>query len=126
MKPGENDRVKQTGEQRTMNRITTFATALLLLTGSAALADDHKTTVRKERAQRQEKRIDKGVENGSLTKREEVKLEAKEASLRREARQDKRDGGGMTKAEKVKINAKQNKLSREIYKDKHDAQVQKK
>ena len=66
------------------------------------------------------------MENGSLTKREEVKLEAKEASLRREARQDKRDGGGMTKAEKVKINAKQNKLSREIYKDKHDAQVQKK
>lgn len=109
-----------------MNRILTITITGLLLTGGAIRADDHKTTVRKERAERQEKRIDKGVANGSLTKREEIKLEAKEAALRREARQDKRDGVGMTKAEKVKINAKQNKLSREIYKDKHDAQVQKK
>ena len=108
-----------------MNRILTLTTALLL-TGSVIWADDHKTAVRKERAQRQEKRIDQGVEDGSLTKREEIKLESKEAALRREARQDKRDGGGMTKAEEVKINAKQNKLSREIYKAKHDAQVQKK
>ena len=109
-----------------MNRIWTFASTAMLLAGSIVWADDQKTTVRKERAQRQEKRIDKGVENGSLTKREEIKLESKEAALRREARQDKRDGGGMTKAEKVKINAKQNKLSREIYKEKHDALVQKK
>lgn len=109
-----------------MNRSMTLTTALLLMTGSAVFADDHRTTVRKERSQRQEKRIEKGVENGSLTKKEEIKLESKEAALRREARQDKRDGGGMTAAEKAKINAKQNKLSREIYKDKHDAQVQKK
>lgn len=102
--------------------------AVLSLSGVSAAQEETKDrkTVRGKRMENQQKRIKEGVKEGSLTKREAVKLEAREAALASEARKDRKDGGGMTTKEKVKINAKQNKLSTEIYKEKHDAQTKKK
>lgn len=101
--------------------------ALLSVSGPAAAQEETKDrkTVRGKRMENQQKRIKEGVKEGSLTKREAVKLEAKEAALASEARKDRKDGGGMTAKEKAKINARQNKLSTEIYKEKHDAQTKK-
>ena len=76
----------------------------------------------KVRQKNQQKRINQGVKSGELTKKEVLKIEAKEAKLHREIRKDRRDGGGLTPKERAKINKKQNKLSKEIYKDKHDKQ----
>ncbi|MFN7936596.1 MAG: hypothetical protein U0R19_24960 [Bryobacteraceae bacterium] len=99
-----------------------------LLCSSAALAQDEtkdRKTVRGKRMEKQQERIKEGVKDGSLTKREAAKLEAKEAAIAAEARKDRKDGGGMTKKEKAKINAKQNNVSQDIYKEKHDKQTKK-
>ena len=80
----------------------------------------------KEREKRQQQRIDDGVSDGELTKKEALKLEKKEAKLHREIQKDRRDGKGLTKKERAKIHAKQDKLSRQIAKQKHDKQKRKK
>ncbi|MBL8178376.1 MAG: hypothetical protein JNK48_27115 [Bryobacterales bacterium] len=104
----------------------TALSALLFVSPAAAQSDTKdRRTVRGKRMENQQKRIEEGVKEGSLTKKEAVKLEAKEAALAAEARKDRKDGAGMTAKEKAKINSKQNKLSREIYKEKHDAQTKK-
>lgn len=106
-----------------------MAMAGLLLAPAAAVSAQEegkdRKTVRGKRMEKQQKRIKEGVKDGELTKREAVKLEAKEAKLAAEARKDRKDGPGMTAKEKAKINAKQNKLSSEIYQEKHDAQKKK-
>lgn len=107
-------------------RIGLMALSALLCTSAVAQENKDRKTVRGKRMEKQQKRIKEGVQEGSLTKREAVKLEAKEAELAKEARKDRKDGGGMTAKEKAKINAKQNKLSQDIYKEKHDAQTKKK
>lgn len=76
------------------------------------------------RKDRQQDRVAEGVKDGSLTAKETAKIEAKEAKLNREIRQDRKDGKGLTAKEKAKIEAKQDKMSKEIYKEKHDKQKQ--
>lgn len=88
-----------------------------------AKADDKKGRVA-TRKDRQQDRVGEGVKDGSLTAKEAAKIEAKEAKLNREIRQDRKDGKGLTAKEKVKIEAKQDKMSKEIYKEKHDKQKQ--
>lgn len=106
-----------------MNRMIAAIAAGLMLTGaSLTLAQEDKKPVRRERQERQQKRIQQGVEEGSLTKKEAVKLEAKQAKLAKDIREEKRDGGKLTAKEKYRINEKQDKLSKEIYREKHDAQ----
>ena len=80
----------------------------------------------KKREKRQQERINDGVKDGELTKKEALKLEKKEAQLHREIKKDRKDGGGLTKKERAKIHAKQDKLSRQIAKQKHDKQKRKK
>ena len=77
------------------------------------------------RQKAQQQRIEQGVRSGELTRREAVKLEAKEARLAREVRKDRIDGPGLTPKERVKIEKKQDRLSREIYREKHDGQTRK-
>ena len=72
----------------------------------------------------QQERIGEGVKDGSLTAKETARIEAKEAKLNKEIRQDRSDGKGLTPKEKAKIEAKQDKISKEIYKEKHDKQKQ--
>jgi hypothetical protein len=91
---------------------------LLGITGVAA-AEDGRIKTRKER---QQKRIAKGVENGSLTPGEAARLEHKERKLNQEIREERQENGHLTKKEKAQVNRQQNKLSRDIHKQKHDGQ----
>ena len=99
--------------------------ALLAGMTTVSFAQDTKEGRIKQRKEKQQDRIAKGVENGSLTAKETAKIEGKEAKLNKEIRRDRQDGGGLTNKEKAKINRQQNKISKEIYKDKHDGQTQK-
>jgi len=80
----------------------------------------------KKREKRQKDRIEKGVQEGSLTKKEGAKLAVQEKVLHEKIQQDRADGKGLTKAERAKIKKRQDNLSEKIYEQKRDAQTQKK
>jgi uncharacterized protein YdeI (BOF family) len=104
----------------------TILAAIIAALSVLALDDtekDKKSRVA-NRKERQQDRVAEGVKDGSLTAKEAAKIEAKEAKLNREIRQDRKDGKGLTPKEKAKIEAKQDKMSKEIYKEKHDKQKQ--
>jgi hypothetical protein len=72
----------------------------------------------------QEKRIEQGVQSGSLTNREVGKLEKGEAKIdRKEARAGA--DGHVGQREQRRIQRSENKESRKIFKEKHDAQERK-
>ncbi|HEY2845768.1 MAG TPA: hypothetical protein VGJ09_19060 [Bryobacteraceae bacterium] len=106
--------------------LTILTGALLAGTATMSFADDTKEGTIKERKENQQKRIAKGVANGSLTPKETARVENKESKLNKEVRQDRKENGGnLTNKEKAKVNRQQNKLSKDIYDQKHDAQTQK-
>jgi hypothetical protein len=76
------------------------------------------------RKERQQDRVAEGMKDGSLTAKETAKIEAKQAKLNEQIREDRQDGKGLTPKEKAKIEAKQDRLSKQIYKEKHDKQKQ--
>lgn len=78
----------------------------------------------KGREKEQRARIKEGVKDGTVTKREAVKLHQEQKDIRQDVRAAKSDGV-VTPAEKAAITRDQNKASRDIYKQKHDAQNQK-
>jgi hypothetical protein len=72
----------------------------------------------------QEKRIEGGVQNGSLTNREVGKLERGQAHVDRKEYAAGRDGH-VAANEQRRIQRAENVQSRRIYRQKHDAQVRK-
>ena len=69
----------------------------------------------------QQKRIAQGIASGTLTPREAVKLESREAKLNYEVRDFREDNGGtLTPRERAEVNRQQNRLSNEIYRAKHN------
>ena len=75
------------------------------------------------RKARQQKRIAKGVKNGSLSPKETAHLEKREASVQRQEQRDMaKHNGHLTKAEQKGITRQQNRISKSIYKDKHPKQ----
>ena len=105
--------------------ISILSCALLIGTATMSFAQDPKEGKIKQRKENQQKRIAKGVENGSLTPRETARIEHNEAKINKEVRQDRKENGGnLTNKEKAKVNRQQNKVSKEIYKEKHDGQTQ--
>ena len=108
-----------------MKRIVSI---LLLVTfvlglGLTAMAQN-KTPGVDNRQHRQQRRIRRGVRNGSLTKKEAAKLEAGQAKTRRMERRAKADGN-VTRKERAKLQHRENKTSRRIYRQKHDNQNRK-
>ena len=77
----------------------------------------------KNREERQQKRIAKGVESGQLTAKETAKLEREQGKIEADREKALADGK-MTRKEKAKLTREQNRASRRIYKEKHDAQKQ--
>ncbi len=67
----------------------------------------------------QEKRIDQGVANGSLSSRETRKLERQQARIDRSENKAKQDGI-VTPKERKMLDRKQDRASRNIAKEKHD------
>ena len=78
-----------------------------------------------KREQKQQERINQGVQNGSLTNREAHRLEAREASIEAQEQRDRADGGGYTAKEKARTNQRLNNTSKAIHHQKHDAQTKK-
>ena len=100
---------------------TGFIIALISLTS----AGFSQTTPRVHKRQvNQQARIADGVKDGELTKRETVKLEAREAEIQHDKKEAKADGV-VTKREKAKLHREQNRASRAIHRQKHDAQTRK-
>src|ERR1700758_5713727 len=73
------------------------------------------------REKNQQKRIARGVKNGSLNPKETRNLEKREAGVQKQEQADMaKQNGHLTKAEQRQLNRRQNRVSRSIYKDKHD------
>jgi hypothetical protein len=75
------------------------------------------------RQEKQQVRIIKGEQNGSLTHKETARLEAQQAKIQHDKKAAKADGV-VTPAERRKLNREQHRASRNIYKQKHDAPKQ--
>ena len=106
--------------------ISILTGALLVGTATLSFAQDTKEGKIKTRKENQQKRIAKGVENGSLTAKETARIESKEAKINKEVRTERQENGGnLTNKEKAKVNRQQNRVSKDIYKQKHDDQNQK-
>jgi hypothetical protein len=92
-----------------------LAGALMLLSTSAFAGE----VDRREHCQQE--RITQGVRDGSLNRREAVRLERKESRIRREVRAERRENGGrLTQGERGRVNRQENRLSREIARDRHN------
>lgn len=74
------------------------------------------------RMQNQQSRIQQGVESGSLTPREGVRLEARAARLDAKIAKDTFDGGGLTPRERAVASLRLDGMSARIYQQKHDGQ----
>lgn len=101
-----------------------FAAGLILTLISAASAgfSQTKTPLVSDREINQQERIDQGVKSGELTKRETVRLEAREAKIHQDKKEAKADGI-VTAKERAKLNREQNRSSRAIHRQKHDVQT---
>lgn len=111
-----------------MNRTRTFVIAAVLTTAFAGLAiagpapADAATPRVDRREVRQHLRIHQGVVNGSLTRREAVRLRAGQRHVHRMEFRAKRDGV-VTRGECRRLNRAQNRQSRAIWRLKHNARV---
>jgi hypothetical protein len=94
-----------------------FVAALLAAAGATAFAQTAASTV--QRDVNQEKRIEQGLQNGSLTTREAAVLQREEAKVDRMQSQALKDGK-LTDAERARLNAAQNQASRDIAAAKHN------
>ncbi len=73
------------------------------------------------RRNEQQRRIDQGLRNGSLTPRETTRLEHREGRIAHQESRDRRSGGHFTSAERRHIQREENSTSKAIYRDKHNA-----
>jgi hypothetical protein len=105
-------------------KTTIILTLAMALTGAIASAQDNKKTpVVNQRQVNQQKRIAAGVADGSLTKPEARRLQAQQRELRKDLRQDKRDGGGLTPGERSDARQEIREQNRKIAKQRNDAQT---
>ena len=100
------------------------ASALMLPLGYAQEEPPGSTAAEREhhaaRVENQKDRIQKGVENGSLTPQQGAQLERQDARINREARRmAARNGGNLTERQEAKIHRQMNRQSRRIYEGKH-------
>ena len=73
----------------------------------------------KKRQKNQQKRIFKGVQNGSITGKEYRKLQKQQIKTQKAKRKAKSDGV-VTKKERLRLHKRQNKNSRSIFRAKHN------
>jgi hypothetical protein len=84
-----------------------------------AVAAEGQGQVVENRQERQEKRIQKGMENGSLTEAEAKKLNAQQARIKRIEKRAQADGT-VSVQEKKRLAHAQNNASRDIKRKKHN------
>ena len=105
-----------------MKKIMGILTAgtLVLMVAGIALASPTDDPGIQSREQKQEKRIQQGVQSGQLTPKETGKLEAQQAKIKQDEALMKADGK-LTKAERKKLKREQNRASENIYRKKHNS-----
>jgi hypothetical protein len=75
-----------------------------------------------KRAGNQNKRIDQGVKNGTLSKGQAKQLHQEDRGIRKEERQDAaQNGGHITRQQQRQLNHQENQSSKQIYQEKHPA-----
>jgi hypothetical protein len=105
---------------------STFLTCVALITigcGSAwAQAPGSSTGAGIDaREANQQRRIEQGIQSGTLTPAETKRLERREMSIeRQEQRMRARDGGELTKHDRAVLNRRLDNTSRAIYRNKHN------
>jgi len=103
------------------------ATAALLGTLVAPMAAQAQTTHSYRhgingRLHHQNARIEQGERSGALNGREENRLEARDARIRRQEARMRASGGRFTPAERRRLQRELNHTNGAIYRQKHDAQ----
>jgi hypothetical protein len=99
-----------------MNKsIIAILTGLLVFTPLVAQAGQVQN-----RINNQERRIERGVKNGSISPQEYRRLDRRIDSIEAARSRDLRSGGKLTQTEKNRLNQRLNRTSRSIYHDKHN------
>ena len=98
----------------------TVALAAALFIGSMGLAIADEDRSPKDRLENQHDRIQQGVNDGSISKKEHRKLARQGRHINRERKRDlAKDGGHLDKKDRKKLEHQENHRSNEIYNDKH-------
>ena len=92
------------------------------VTGNPQSASSQRMQADVQRNINQDKRIEAGVQNGSLTNREAARLERGQARVERKEARVGQDGH-VSAAEQARVQRSENRQSRRIRHEKHDAQV---
>ena len=102
-----------------MKKLTgALVAALFMGSMGLALADDMSP---KDRLENQHDRIQQGVDNGTISKKEHRKLAKQGRKINRERKRDlRKDGGKLDKSDRRKLEHQENKRSNEISNDKHN------
>ncbi len=107
--------------------VLTMALGTLSLTIGTAYAkhewkENHpRRTEVNNRLKNENKRINQGVKNGTLTQSEAQQLRSQDKNIRQEERNMAANNGGhITKAEQKDLNQQENAASKQIYQEKHD------
>src|SRR4051812_39839701 len=101
-------------------RIMALAAALAVTAGTTTLSGTAHADSFWDRLRNQQDRIEQGVDNGSLTRDEARRLEARERDLR-ETRQ-RLARGGLSQNERERLQDQLNRQSDRIYDQRHDDQ----
>lgn len=109
------------GKGSRMNTSTKKMIAALCLAAPVLALAQTATPGVDQRLQNQEARIQQGVQSGSLTQREAVRLERGETQIRNMENRAKADGV-VTQRERVRLQRAEDHQSERIYREKHDRQ----
>jgi len=107
-----------------MKTVKFVTAALVAAFALPALAQTDSTKRIDRRQGNQERRIEQGVQSGSLNEREAARLEKGQARIQKMEEKAAADGK-VTAKERARIEHAQDKQSRRIYRQKHDRQVRK-
>lgn len=95
--------------------------ASTIMSSQDAQAKDYRYSVN-NRQQRQQTRIYKGIQSGSLTQREAANLQRRQSQLNRQEARYRASGNGLNPYERAKLQREQNQLSRGINNQANDRQ----
>jgi len=107
-----------------MKRLLSILLSVVFVFGLAVTGFAQQTPSVDRRERRQQKRIRRGVNNNTLTKREAARMERQQAKTHRMEEKAKSDGK-VTRKERARLQHRENKTSRHIYRQKHDNQNRK-
>jgi uncharacterized membrane protein YebE (DUF533 family) len=108
-------------EIKTMKLLHVTLASLMLAVPLAALAQSTSTPGFDQRQANQERRIQQGVQSGSLTQQEAARLERGQDRLQSMENKAKSDGV-VTRQERVQLQHAENRQSERIAHEKHDRQ----